>query len=122
MFETLTRAENLLEAVNDEDQSKMVQRVANEYTQLVYLLGKIKAEGCAVVDSVAPRIDQIRTRLSEELSTLLLKALSESTPPNQVLKTYELIEGWREAEAVLREHFNAFCKEVGPPCSHLIPY
>lgn len=90
----------------------MVQRVAGEYTQLVYLSGKARAEGCQVVDSISPRLDAIRSRLSKELSGLLLDALEDVASLKQVLKTYELIEGWDEAEEVVRQHFRGFCVQV----------
>jgi hypothetical protein len=120
LFETLTRAESLLEGNTgpaEDDRSKMVQRVAGEYTQLVYLSAKAKAEGCQVVESVSPRLDAIRTRLSQELSRLLLDALDDVASMKQVLRTYELIEGWDEAEEVIRQHFRSFCSAVGPAVS-----
>jgi RNase P/RNase MRP subunit p29 len=90
----------------------MVQRVAGEYTQLVYLSNKAQAEGCKVVDSMAPRIQGIRRRLSEELSRSLLVALDDAARLTQVLKTYESIEGWEEAETVIRDRFRTFCHAV----------
>jgi len=113
LFETLTRAEKLLEDGQEEERSKLVQRVAGEYTQLVYLLGKARAEGCQVVDTLAERVDKIRSRLSGELSQLLLDALEDASKLKQVLKTYEVIEGWEEAEEVIRVHFRQFCKQAG---------
>lgn len=115
LFETLTRAETLLEGQHDDERSKMVQRVAGEYTQLVYLSGKARAEGCQVVNHIQPRLDAIRGRLSKELSQLLLDALEDVAGLKQVLKTYELIEGWEEAEEVVRVHFRGFCSQVGTP-------
>lgn len=98
----------------------MVSRVASEYTQVVYLLGKARAEGCDVVDTLSGRVDSIRTRLSVELSTLLLDALDDAGDLRQVLRTYELIEGWEEAEEIVREHFQRFCKEVSERDTELI--
>ena len=54
LFETLTRAEKLLDESEIDERGKMVQRVAGEYAQLVYLLGKAKAEECQIVDTVTP--------------------------------------------------------------------
>lgn len=54
LFDTLTRAEALLERPDDEDKTKVVARVAGEYTQLVYLVEKARAEGCAIADTIAP--------------------------------------------------------------------
>ena len=65
LFETLARAEKLLgtggggaighgAGIEDEDRSKLVARVAGEYTQLVYLTKKASAEGCKIVDTVQP--------------------------------------------------------------------
>ena len=116
LFETLTRAEKLLKEGHEDERSKMVQRVAGEYTQLVYLLGKAKGEGCQVVDTLAPRVDKIRSRLSRELSQLLLDALEDASKLKQVLKTYEVIEGWAEAEEVIRTHFRGFCKQARRGC------
>jgi hypothetical protein len=53
LFEALGRAESLLDT-EDEDRGKLVQRVAGEYTQLVYLLEKARTEGCKIVDAVEP--------------------------------------------------------------------
>lgn len=33
----------------------------------------------------------------------------------QCLKTYELIEGWEEAEEVVRKVFGEYCRDVSPP-------
>lgn len=35
----------------------------------------------------------------------------------QCLKTYELIEGWEEAEEVVRKVFREYCRDVSPPTS-----
>ena len=75
----------------------MVSRVAAEYTQVVYLLGKARAEACSVVETISGRVDSIRTRLSVELSKLLLDALDDDGDLRQVLRTYELVEGWEDA-------------------------
>lgn len=49
LSESLSRTEALLAAPRD---GKTVSRVANEYTQLVYLVAKAKAEGCAYANEV----------------------------------------------------------------------
>lgn len=36
------------------DRAKLVDRLASEYTQLKYLVGKAQSEGCKIVDSVIP--------------------------------------------------------------------
>ena len=120
LFETLARAEKLLEAGQEEGLSKLVSRVASEYTQVVYLLEKARAEACSVVDTLSSRVDNIRTRLSVELSKLLLDALEEDGDLRQVLRIYELIEGWEEAEEIVREHFLSFCKEVSGIANELM--
>ncbi|ORY35805.1 oligomeric golgi complex component, COG2-domain-containing protein [Naematelia encephala] len=115
LFDTLARAEKLLNSpAEDDDRSKLVSRVAGEYTQVVYLLSKARAEGCAVADSVAPRVEAIKASLSKDLSTLLVASLqhpSDSIPQlKQCLRTYEVIESWEEAEAVVRKEVQAFCR------------
>ena len=108
----------------DEDRGKVVTRVAGEYTQLVYLVTKARAERCAIVDSVTQvrdlseradiqRIEAIKTALSQDLSTILVEAVQKaSVSLRQCLRTYELIEGWEEAEEVVRTMIRAFCRQV----------
>lgn len=36
------------------NRAKLVDRLASEYTQLKYLVGKAKSEGCKIVESVTP--------------------------------------------------------------------
>lgn len=36
----------------------------------------------------------------------------------QCLKTYELIEGWEEAEEVVRKVFREYCRDVSSPHTH----
>ena len=91
-----------------------MQRVAGEYSQLVYLCEKARGQGCQVVESISPRIASIRNWLSKELARSLLDALDEKEQ-RQVLKTYESIEGWEEAEEVIRQKFREFCQKVGHP-------
>jgi len=52
LFETLSRAETLLAQPDEDDRAKLVARVAGEYTQLVYLVNKARAEQCAIVGTV----------------------------------------------------------------------
>lgn len=52
LFQTLARAETLLAQPDEDDRAKLVSRVAGEYTQLVYLLHKARAEHCVIVDTV----------------------------------------------------------------------
>ena len=52
LFETLARAEALLAQPDEDDRAKLVSRVAGEYTQLVYLVNKARAERCVIVDTV----------------------------------------------------------------------
>ncbi|WWC91827.1 uncharacterized protein L201_006774 [Kwoniella dendrophila CBS 6074] len=114
LFDTLTRAETLLDTTPDEEHGsvKMITRVAGEYTQVVYLVNKARAEGCAIVDTVEERIEKIKSRLSKDLSTLLTTELAEPSMPRlrQCLKTYELIEGWEEAEEVVRQSIRSYCR------------
>lgn len=60
------------------------------------------------------RIKNIKSRLSKDLSTVLLKELENLNPAGlkQCLKTYELIEGWEEAEEVVRKVFREYCRNV----------
>jgi hypothetical protein len=37
---------------DDDDRAKLVMRVAGEYTQLVYLVAKARAENCQIVETV----------------------------------------------------------------------
>lgn len=112
LFETLARAQ-ALESSNDE-RGKVVTRLANEYTQLVYLRGKARAEKCKIADSVSPQIDALRSRLSRDLSALLTSALEgrDEGELRQCLKTYDSIEGWGEAEDVVRRSVRAFCSKT----------
>jgi hypothetical protein len=66
LFETLSRAEILLG-------EEGVQRVAGEYTQLVYLLEKARSEGCAIVDAVEP-VSAVLTWLIIAYSCYKIKA------------------------------------------------
>ncbi|WVQ84689.1 hypothetical protein IAT38_006844 [Cryptococcus sp. DSM 104549] len=125
LFETLSRAETLLDQPHPDEHgsSKMVTRVAGEYTQVVYLLNKAKGEGCAIVSVVEERIEKIKSRISKDLSTILNTELENSTLPGlkQCLKTYELIEGWEEAEEVVRQSVRKFCQETIVPPALTLP-
>lgn len=63
------------------------------------------------------RIINIKTRLSKDLSTVLINELENQNAfgLKQCLKTYELIEGWEEAEEVVRKVFGEYCRDVSPP-------
>ncbi|KAK8853311.1 hypothetical protein IAR55_004015 [Kwoniella newhampshirensis] len=119
LFDTLYRAESLLDQASDEEHgsTKMVTRVAGEYTQVVYLLNKARTEGCAIVSVVEERIDKIKGRISKDLSTLLTAELEDPSLPRlkQCLKTYELIEGWEEAEEVVRRSVREYCRNTITP-------
>lgn len=137
LFDTLTKAETLLDSphTDEVETSKLVTRVAGEYTQIVYLMNKARAEECAIVNVVEEvrlhvwdersqakkhlglkRIINIKTRLSKDLSTVLLNELENQNAfgLKQCLKTYELIEGWEEAEEVVRKVFREYCRDVSP--------
>ncbi|OXC68066.1 hypothetical protein AYX13_03275 [Cryptococcus neoformans] len=116
LFDTLAKAETLLDLprTDELETSKLVTRVAGEYTQIVYLVNKARTEKCAIVDVVEERIKNIKSRLSKDLSTVLLKELENLNAPGlkQCLKTYELIEGWEEAEEVVRKVFREYCRNT----------
>ena len=127
LFDTLSRAEILLERHEDDDRSKQIARVASEYTQLLYLIKKAKNEGCSVVDSLAAvcpsitgaylqRVDLIKANVGSDLSVLLISALRDASQSRlrQCLRTYELIEGWADAEEVIRKEFGGPCRQVCP--------
>lgn len=113
LFETLARAEALQDEVHGDNDStaKGIARLAGEYTQLVYLRNKARGEGCKIAETVSPRIDVIRNRLSHDLSGILAGALEarDETQTKQCLKTYDLVEGWAEAEDVVRSSVRSFC-------------
>ncbi|CAK9782549.1 unnamed protein product [Cutaneotrichosporon oleaginosum] len=121
LFETLARAQ-ALERSPDE-RSKVVARLAGEYTQLVYLRGKARAEGCKIADTVSPEIDALRGRLSHDLSSLLTTALEtrDEAQMRACLKTYDSIEGWAEAEEVVRRAVRAFCSKTITPTALVAP-
>ncbi|KGB78784.2 hypothetical protein CNBG_4622 [Cryptococcus deuterogattii R265] len=116
LFDTLAKAETLLDSphTDEVETSKLVTRVAGEYTQIVYLMNKARAEECAIVNVVEERIINIKTRLSKDLSTVLLNELENQNAfgLKQCLKTYELIEGWEEAEEVVRKVFREYCRDA----------
>ncbi|OXG85296.1 hypothetical protein C349_02323 [Cryptococcus neoformans var. grubii Br795] len=116
LFDTLAKAETLLDLprTDELETSKLVTRVAGEYTQIVYLMDKARTEKCAIVDVVEERIKNIKSRLSKDLSTVLLNELENLNAPGlkQCLKTYELIEGWEEAEEVVRKVFREYCRNT----------
>lgn len=69
------------------------------------------------------RIINIKTRLSKDLSTVLLNELENQNAfgLKQCLKTYELIEGWEEAEEVVRKVFREYCRGVSFPHTSKTP-
>ena len=120
LFDTLDRAESLLDSA-DEDRSKLVQRAAGEYTQLVYLVGKASSEGCKIVHAVTPRIEAIKSRVGTDLAVLLRDAMDSPAKIKSVLKTYELIDGYHEAAEVIRTAFRTFCQETIHTTALIIP-
>ncbi|KAK4687993.1 conserved oligomeric Golgi complex subunit 2, partial [Tremellales sp. Uapishka_1] len=70
LFETLARAETLLESSDDEDKAKLVNRVAGEYTQLVYLVSKARAEGCLVMESISEIVSRYESWLLSTVDAL----------------------------------------------------
>ncbi|TXT08632.1 hypothetical protein VHUM_02760 [Vanrija humicola] len=123
LFETLARAEALETVGDDTERPKVVQRLAGEYTQLVYLRNKARAEGCKVAETASPRIDALRTRLSHDLASILTGALGAHDEPRikQCLRTYDLIEGWREAEDVVRSLVHEFCTRTITSSALVVP-
>ncbi|WVR00086.1 hypothetical protein IAU59_007228 [Kwoniella sp. CBS 9459] len=138
LFDTLSRAEALLDQKPDEEHghgqgqglshdqntnAKLVTRVAGEYTQVVYLANKARLEGCGIVDVVQERIVNIKSRLSKDLSALLSAELEDPKVPRlkSCLKTYELIEGWAEAEEVFRSVVRNFCRTTITPTALTVP-
>ncbi|KZO95535.1 COG complex component [Calocera viscosa TUFC12733] len=103
--------------------AKHLARVASEYLQLLYHADKARAENCAFVESNQWRIDQIKTTLSRDLDNLFTSLLTSSASQqsndgffasntsdrgrrlpelNEVLRTYDALGEWRQAEEVLR--------------------
>ncbi|OCF42245.1 hypothetical protein I317_03980 [Kwoniella heveanensis CBS 569] len=136
LFDTLSRAEALLDQKPDDDHghgqgsahdqtsnAKLVTRVAGEYTQVVYLANKARLEGCRIVEVVQERVENIKSRLSRDLSALLSAELEDPKVPRlkSCLKTYELIEGWAEAEEVFRGVVKDFCSTTITPTALTVP-
>ncbi|WVF72910.1 hypothetical protein IAT40_007728 [Kwoniella sp. CBS 6097] len=134
LFDTLSRAEALLDQKPDDEHgqssshdqntnAKLITRVAGEYTQVVYLANKARLEGCGIVDVVQERIENIKSRLSKDLSALLSAELEDPKVPRlkSCLKTYELIEGWIEAEEVFRGVVRDFCRATITPTALTVP-
>ncbi|KAJ9114193.1 hypothetical protein QFC20_001709 [Naganishia adeliensis] len=111
---------------------KMLRRIANEYTQLIYLTNKAKRENCEYVvvgregADIERRMETIKTTLHAHLAgafsetiTSLSEASNRATQTHlrqgevkqgdiearlmECLEVYEMIGGWREAEEVLRK-------------------
>ena len=113
LFESVSRAETLASSVStEEEHSKQVSRLASEYTQLVYLANKASSEGCKIVATLSDRILKVRQRLSQDLSELLVQSFGDVKAVRGLLRTYEVIEGWRDAEEVVRREVKAICDEV----------
>nr|ODO04208.1 hypothetical protein L204_00563 [Cryptococcus depauperatus CBS 7855] len=116
LFDTIYRAEILLDQSPSEEHeiSKNIARVAGEHTQIVYLLNKARNEGCSIVNIVEERIVRIKSRALQGLSTVLLSELQNQSASGleQCLKTYQAIEGWEEAQEVVRKSIRQFCRDV----------
>ncbi|EJT49997.1 hypothetical protein A1Q1_00838 [Trichosporon asahii var. asahii CBS 2479] len=112
LFETLNRAESLDTASDDAERPKAVARLAGEYTQLVYLRNKVQREGCKLAEVAEPRIDKLRSQLNNDLSTLLTTALEAKDEAHirQCLRTYDVIEAWEDAESVVRDDVETWCR------------
>ncbi|WVN87517.1 uncharacterized protein L203_102700 [Cryptococcus depauperatus CBS 7841] len=94
-------------------EEKNIARVAGEHTQIVYLLNKARNEGCSIVNIVEERIVRIKSRALQGLSTVLLSELQNQSASGleQCLKTYQAIEGWEEAQEVVRKSIRQFCRD-----------
>lgn len=66
LFDTLAKAETLLDSphTDEVETSKLVTRVAGEYTQIVYLMNKARTEECAIVRVV----EEVRLHVWDERS------------------------------------------------------
>ncbi|KAJ9104921.1 hypothetical protein QFC19_003716 [Naganishia cerealis] len=110
---------------------KMLHRIANEYTQLVYLINKAKREKCEYVTvgaegaDVEKRVNTLKSTLQSHLEksfSEIITSLSsnygasrslqnlDSRQQDDVkgklldcLEVYSMIDGWRDAEEVLRK-------------------
>ncbi|KAJ9098237.1 hypothetical protein QFC21_004566 [Naganishia friedmannii] len=111
---------------------KMLHRIANEYTQLVYLIHKAKRENCEYVAvgaegaDVERRVSTLKSTLQSHLAksfSEIISSLSNKYDPTRLqhtidsrqqeeikgrlldcLDVYAMLEGWRDAEEVLRRH------------------
>jgi len=110
---------------DEEVDAKLVARIANEYTQLTYLVDQARKEECAYVGGIEERMSAIRQSLHSKLSRLLqrtlerLQAVSKPVTTSgsrvaqirdreeqrqalkECLNVYDAVEGWREAEEVV---------------------
>ncbi|KAF8492925.1 oligomeric golgi complex component, COG2-domain-containing protein [Gautieria morchelliformis] len=127
---------------------KHLSRVAAEFTQMLYHVEKARSERCAFVDEIQWRVDRIKSTLSSDLDHLFAMTLlslksgdsgGKPTPSEhdkarwrsdlkECLRTYDILGGWREAEAVVRrEIVKSFIKQtifsgaLSVPHSPLIP-
>jgi hypothetical protein len=133
----------IIDAGEDEDEPKdikTISRIASEYTQVIYLVEKARAEGCeyviseeGAVESVRPliplaidacaisdeslqtqRIDVIRQALFRNLEQILASAVGKQRSRSRTdeearrrilshcLEVYNTIQGWRQAEEVVK--------------------
>ncbi|KAF9062113.1 COG complex component [Rhodocollybia butyracea] len=133
---------------NDErappNKAKHLNRVAAEYTQLLYYASKARTENCAFVDEIQWKIDRIQSSLSSDLDALFGSTLSAITGETRLsdleknkimpdltecLRTYDVLGLWRDAEEILRtEVMRFFIKKtvyvgaLSAPHSPLLPH
>ncbi|KAE9411437.1 COG complex component [Gymnopus androsaceus JB14] len=133
---------------NDEkspaNKAKHLNRVAAEYTQLLYHASKARMENCAFIDEIQWKIDRIQSSLSSDLDVLFASTLSAITGEARIsdlekskilpdltecLRTYDVLGLWRDAEEILRtEVMRSFIKKtvfaggLAAPHSPLLPH
>ncbi|KAG8213973.1 oligomeric golgi complex component, COG2-domain-containing protein [Butyriboletus roseoflavus] len=98
---------------------KHLSRVATEYTQLLYLVSKARAENCAYVEEIQWSIDRIRDTLTSDLDHLFLNILTALTGTGggktseleraklvaeltECLCVYDTLCLWRTAEDIIK--------------------
>ncbi|KAF5370825.1 hypothetical protein D9758_001986 [Tetrapyrgos nigripes] len=126
------------------NKAKHLNRVATEYTQLLYHASKARTENCVYVNEIQWRIDRIQSTLSSDLDYLFSSTLATLTGDTKVLeverskliadlteclRTYDMLGLWRDAEDILRREVlrNFVKKTVFPgalnaPHSPLLPH
>ncbi|KIK67348.1 hypothetical protein GYMLUDRAFT_37448 [Collybiopsis luxurians FD-317 M1] len=133
---------------NDErsqaNKAKHLNRVAAEYTQLLYHASKARSENCAFVDEIQWRIERIQSSISSDLDALFASTLSAVTGEaklsdleknkilpdlSECLRTYDVLGLWRDAEEIIRtEVMRTFIKKtvftgaLSAPHSPLLPH